>query len=76
MIEDWNGQEIAVARSKGGVLAVCDLVDNLIWDDRLPRPPPPVEHTASIRWEEFAAGSAHPKGDEFARYLGWARYSR
>lgn len=41
-IEDWNGREIAVMRSKGGVLAVCDFADNLIRDDRLPWPPPPV----------------------------------
>jgi hypothetical protein len=40
-IEDWNGREIAVVRSKGGVIAVCDF-DNLIRDDRLPWPPPPV----------------------------------
>ena len=41
-IEDWNGREIAVVRSKGGVLAVCDFADNLIRCEGLPWPPPPV----------------------------------
>jgi hypothetical protein len=41
--------------------------------------PPDVNgvHTASVRWEELATYSAHPKADEFARYLGWkSRLSR
>jgi hypothetical protein len=42
LIEDWNGRQIQIARSKGGVHAVCDFADNLIRDDRLPWPPPPV----------------------------------
>jgi hypothetical protein len=41
-IEDWNGREIAVVRSKGGVVAVCDFSDNLIRCEGLPWPPPPV----------------------------------
>jgi hypothetical protein len=41
-VADWNGREIEIVRSKGGVHAVCDFNDNLIRDDRLPWPPPPI----------------------------------
>jgi hypothetical protein len=39
---DWNGRDILVARSRGGVLAVADFSDNLIRVDGVPWPPPPV----------------------------------
>lgn len=39
---DWNGRAITLARSRGGVRVVCDFSDNLIRDDRVPWPPPPV----------------------------------
>ena len=41
-MEDWNGREIEVARSKGGVIAVADVSDNLIRVDDVPWPPPAV----------------------------------
>jgi hypothetical protein len=41
-IADWNGREITLARSFGGVAAVADFSDNLIRDKRLPWPPPQV----------------------------------
>lgn len=39
---DWNGREITVARSRGGVLAVADFSDNLVHTDDVSWPPPPV----------------------------------
>ena len=39
---DWNGRPITLVRTRGGVAAVSDFSDNLIRDDRLPWPPPPV----------------------------------
>lgn len=39
---DWNGREIEVARSRGGVLAAADFSDNLIRVDGIPWPPPSV----------------------------------
>jgi hypothetical protein len=41
-VSDWNGRSIEVATSRGGVMAVCDFGDNLIREERLPWPPPPV----------------------------------
>jgi hypothetical protein len=41
-VEDWNGREISVAKSKGGVIAVADFSDNLIRVDAVPWPPPAV----------------------------------
>jgi hypothetical protein len=41
-VEDWNGREIEVARSKGGVIAVADVSDNLIRVDEVPWPPPAI----------------------------------
>ena len=42
MLHDWNGHEFQAVHSKGGVVAVCEFADNLICDERLPWPPPPV----------------------------------
>jgi hypothetical protein len=42
LVEDWNGREIQVATSEGGVLAVADFSDNLIRVDVVPWPPPAV----------------------------------
>src|SRR4051794_38351564 len=42
ILKDWNGREFRLVRSKGGVAAVSDFADNLIRDERLPWPPPPV----------------------------------
>ncbi len=39
---DWNKRQIEMVKSRGGVHAVCDFSDNLIRDERLPWPPPPV----------------------------------
>src|SRR5262249_35791302 len=39
---DWNEREVTLVRSRGGVPAVCDFSDNLIRDERVPWPPPPV----------------------------------
>ncbi len=54
------------------------MVVGLVPDEPLKEAPPSdanAVHTASIRWDELTAYSAHPKADEFARYLGRkARY--
>ena len=39
-ISDWQGRAIKVARSKGGVVAVTDVWDNVIRTDVRPWPPP------------------------------------
>jgi hypothetical protein len=39
---DWNDRMITLARSARGVRVVRDFSDNLIRDERLPWPPPPV----------------------------------
>jgi hypothetical protein len=61
-VADWNGRPITIARSKKGVRAVCDFTDNLIREDRLPWPPPPVVqklyesiHSRSFEGVELAA---------------------
>jgi hypothetical protein len=38
-MKDWNGREIQIARSKGGVLAALDPLDNLIRPAGMPWPP-------------------------------------
>lgn len=42
MLHDWNGHEFQAVHSKGGVVAACEFADNLICDERLPWPPPPL----------------------------------
>ena len=52
------------------------MVLGIVLDDPLAQVQPPAAHgvhTASIRWEELATYTNHPKGDEFARYLEWKR---
>lgn len=41
-MKDWNGRDIIVARSKGGVVAVADVSDNLIRVSEVPWPPPAI----------------------------------
>lgn len=41
-MQDWNERDIEVARSKGGVIAVADVSDNLIRVSEVPWPPPAV----------------------------------
>ena len=41
-MKDWNGREIEVAESAGGVELVADFDDNLIRDESRPWPPPPI----------------------------------
>lgn len=41
-MKDWNEREIVVAQSKGGVIAVADVSDNLIRVSEVPWPPPAV----------------------------------
>jgi hypothetical protein len=53
-----------------------NVVLGIVLDDPLAQVQPPDGngvHTASIRWEELAAYTDHPKGVEFARYLEWKR---
>jgi hypothetical protein len=45
-LTDWNGREIAVARSRGGVTVVLDPSDNLIRGGVAPWPPPEVVQKA------------------------------
>jgi hypothetical protein len=62
---DWNDRSITLARSKGGVRVVRDFSDNLIRDDRLPWPPPPVVQklyesgqSRAFEGDELAAATA------------------
>lgn len=41
-VKDWNGRDITVVRSHGGVMALADYADNLIRDEAIPWPPPAV----------------------------------
>lgn len=41
-MQNWKGEEIPAIRSKGGTLAVCDPMDNLIKADAIPWPPPEI----------------------------------
>lgn len=42
MLKDWNGREIAVARTRRGVLVTADPSDNLLRGGVAPWPPPEV----------------------------------
>jgi hypothetical protein len=37
---DWNDRPLRVARSRGGVLAICDVQRALLWDETADWPPP------------------------------------
>ncbi|TET44765.1 hypothetical protein E3J62_09505 [candidate division TA06 bacterium] len=41
-MKDWNGKDVATAKSKGGVLVLAHPLDNLISTGCLPWPPPEV----------------------------------
>ena len=50
------------------------LVVGIVLDEPLEEATPPDAngvHTASIRWDELSTYPAHPKADEFVRYLDW-----
>ena len=42
ILTDWNGKEIAIARSKGGKISVCNYEDNLIIPSRTVWPHPDI----------------------------------
>jgi hypothetical protein len=41
-MKDWNGRDLNVAYSKGGVLLLADFSDNLLRDPSVPWPPPAI----------------------------------